>query len=133
MIILVITSLVCCQFIELDGCNLTVEELVNIGMGLYSVRLSEQAKENVKKARQVVDNILAEERGVQSYTCKAMLLYCLINVCSTCIIIITSPHTYLLNSLVTLLLFMLFLLSAYNTLFSIFTSFHCCVVGCYKV
>ena len=41
------------------------------------------------------------------YIIHAMLLYCMINVCSTSIIIITSPQTYMLNSFVTLLLFMI--------------------------
>ena len=48
---------------ELDGSSLNIEDLINIGMGLYSVRLSDVAVENVRQSRKVIDDILVQEKG----------------------------------------------------------------------
>lgn len=44
-----------------------IEELINIGMGVYSVKLSDNAIENVKKSRKVIDDILRDEKGMYRY------------------------------------------------------------------
>lgn len=49
--------------IELDGNSLVIEDLISIGMGVYSVKLSDQAIENVKKSRKVIDDILRDKKG----------------------------------------------------------------------
>ena len=51
------------QFVEVDGCSLSVEDLINIGMGLYQVKLSDSAIENVMQSRKIIDDIVEEEKG----------------------------------------------------------------------
>ena len=50
--------------IILDGCSLTLQDLIRIGKKEVQVGLSERAKENVIKGRAVVDNIVSEKKIV---------------------------------------------------------------------
>eukprot|EP00731_Ephydatia_muelleri_P002004 Em0001g2004a len=52
------------KWIALDGHSLRVEDLVKIGKGKYRVKLSEEAKVAVSKARKVVDDIVASGKVV---------------------------------------------------------------------
>eukprot|EP00731_Ephydatia_muelleri_P002035 Em0001g2035a len=52
------------EWIALDGHSLRVEDLVKIGKGKYRVKLSEEAKVAVSKARKVVDDIVASGKVV---------------------------------------------------------------------
>lgn len=50
--------------IEIDGNFLDVEDLINTGMGLYHVKLSEDAVKNVIRSRKIIDDIVEGEKTV---------------------------------------------------------------------
>lgn len=56
------------QWIELDGRSLTIDDLMKIGLGKYRVKLSEGAKEAVRKARAVVNDIVENHKVVYGIT-----------------------------------------------------------------
>lgn len=56
------------QWIELDGCSLSIPDLIKIGNGQYRVKLSEAAKEAVSEARTVVDDIVDNHKVVYGIT-----------------------------------------------------------------
>ena len=53
----------CTQCIEIDGNFLDVEDLINTGMGLYHVKLSEDAVKNVIRSRKIIDDIVEGEKS----------------------------------------------------------------------
>ncbi|XP_074646941.1 histidine ammonia-lyase-like isoform X2 [Tubulanus polymorphus] len=54
--------------IALDGCSLTPEDLVNLGKGLYKIKLTSESQNKVTKARQLVDDIVRENKTVYGIT-----------------------------------------------------------------
>ncbi|XP_011405902.1 PREDICTED: histidine ammonia-lyase-like [Amphimedon queenslandica] len=52
------------KVLSLDGYSLSIEDLIQIGLGKYRVQLSEEAIYRVKKAREVVDRIVEGDKGV---------------------------------------------------------------------
>ncbi|KAJ8248181.1 hypothetical protein GJAV_G00239230 [Gymnothorax javanicus] len=51
-------------FLYLDGKSLTTEDLVSLGKGLFKIKLTPGAEEGVKRSREVVDNIIAQNKVV---------------------------------------------------------------------
>ncbi|XP_061495513.1 histidine ammonia-lyase isoform X2 [Rhineura floridana] len=56
------------QYISLDGNSLTTEDLVNLGKGLYKIKLTPEAEIKVKESRDVIESILKERRVVYGIT-----------------------------------------------------------------
>ncbi|NXM85308.1 HUTH lyase, partial [Oenanthe oenanthe] len=56
------------QYISLDGNSLTTEDLVNLGKGLYKIKLSPEAEAKVKKSREVIERIVKEQTVVYGIT-----------------------------------------------------------------
>ncbi|XP_025921864.1 histidine ammonia-lyase isoform X2 [Apteryx rowi] len=52
------------QYISLDGNSLTTEDLVNLGKGLYKIKLTPEAEAKVKRSREVIERIVKEQTGV---------------------------------------------------------------------
>lgn len=52
------------EFISLDGNSLTTADLVNLGQGLFKIKLSPEAEERVVKGREVINTIIREDRVV---------------------------------------------------------------------
>ncbi|KAF4791557.1 Histidine ammonia-lyase [Turdus rufiventris] len=52
------------EFVEVDGNSLTTEDLVNLGKGLYKIKLTPEAEAKVKKSREVIERIVKEQTGV---------------------------------------------------------------------
>ncbi|KAG5846055.1 hypothetical protein ANANG_G00145670 [Anguilla anguilla] len=50
------------QCIALDGNSLTTEDLISLGKGLLRIKLTPEAEEGVKRAREIVDNIIAQDK-----------------------------------------------------------------------
>jgi histidine ammonia-lyase len=48
----------------LTGSNLTIESLMDLGTGKYRIELTPEAWQQVRKSREVVENILKEDRKV---------------------------------------------------------------------
>lgn len=49
--------------LSLDGYSLSIEDLIQIGLGKYRVQLSEEAIYRVKRSREVVDRIVEGDKG----------------------------------------------------------------------
>lgn len=56
------------EFISLDGNSLTSTDLVNLGRGLYKIKLTPEAEENVLQARELLDTIVKENKVVYGIT-----------------------------------------------------------------
>uniref|UniRef100_A0A8C5S7P9 Histidine ammonia-lyase n=1 Tax=Laticauda laticaudata TaxID=8630 RepID=A0A8C5S7P9_LATLA len=56
------------QYLYLDGNSLTTEDLVNLGKGLYKIKLTPEAEIRVQKSRDVIDSIISEQRVVYGIT-----------------------------------------------------------------
>uniref|UniRef100_A0A3Q3VQZ7 Histidine ammonia-lyase n=1 Tax=Mola mola TaxID=94237 RepID=A0A3Q3VQZ7_MOLML len=52
------------QYILLDGNSLTTADLVNLGQGSFKIKLTPEAEEKVKKGREVINALIAEDRVV---------------------------------------------------------------------
>ncbi|XP_053114270.1 histidine ammonia-lyase [Hemicordylus capensis] len=52
------------QYISLDGNCLTTEDLVNLGKGLYKIKLTPEAEAKVRASRDVIESIIKEQRVV---------------------------------------------------------------------
>ncbi|KAG7320443.1 hypothetical protein KOW79_016296 [Hemibagrus wyckioides] len=52
------------DFIELNGNNLTTADLVRLGKGIYKIKLSAEAEERVLGARDLIEKIISENKGV---------------------------------------------------------------------
>ncbi|ETE65791.1 Histidine ammonia-lyase [Ophiophagus hannah] len=51
-----------------DGNSLTTEDLVNLGKGLYKIKLTPEAEIRVQKSRDVIESIISEQRVVYGIT-----------------------------------------------------------------
>ncbi|XP_074431582.1 histidine ammonia-lyase isoform X2 [Larus michahellis] len=56
------------QYISLDGNSLTTEDLVNLGKGLYKIKLTPEAETKVKQSREVIERIVKEQTVVYGIT-----------------------------------------------------------------
>ncbi|NXX73828.1 HUTH lyase, partial [Urocolius indicus] len=56
------------QYISLDGNSLTTEDLVNLGKGLYKIKLTLEAEAKVKESREVIERIIKEQTVVYGIT-----------------------------------------------------------------
>uniref|UniRef100_A0A8C4K0L8 Histidine ammonia-lyase n=1 Tax=Dromaius novaehollandiae TaxID=8790 RepID=A0A8C4K0L8_DRONO len=56
------------QYISLDGNSLTTEDLVNLGKGLYKIKLTPEAEVKVKQSREVIERIVKEQTVVYGIT-----------------------------------------------------------------
>uniref|UniRef100_A0A672MAI7 Histidine ammonia-lyase-like n=1 Tax=Sinocyclocheilus grahami TaxID=75366 RepID=A0A672MAI7_SINGR len=56
------------QYISLDGNSLTSTDLVNLGKGLYKIKLSPEAEQKVVQSRELLDTIVKENKVVYGIT-----------------------------------------------------------------
>ncbi|XP_043943561.1 histidine ammonia-lyase isoform X1 [Protopterus annectens] len=56
------------EFVFLDGSTLSTEDLVSLGKGLYKIKLTPAAENKVKKSRDLLENIVNENRVVYGIT-----------------------------------------------------------------
>ncbi|NXI97374.1 HUTH lyase, partial [Psophia crepitans] len=56
------------QYISLDGNSLTTEDLVNLGKGLYKIKLTPEAETKVNQSREVIERIVKEQTVVYGIT-----------------------------------------------------------------
>ncbi|KAJ7414106.1 hypothetical protein WISP_86497 [Willisornis vidua] len=56
------------EFVEVDGNSLTTEDLVNLGKGLYKIKLTPEAEAKVKQSREVIERIVKEQTVVYGIT-----------------------------------------------------------------
>ncbi|XP_045623762.1 LOW QUALITY PROTEIN: histidine ammonia-lyase [Procambarus clarkii] len=56
------------EYLTLDGATLTPEDLTALGKGAYKIRLSQEAEEAVKAARELVERIIKEKKVVYGIT-----------------------------------------------------------------
>ncbi|XP_057281030.1 histidine ammonia-lyase isoform X2 [Pezoporus wallicus] len=56
------------QYIFLDGNSLTTEDLVNLGKGLYKIKLTPEAEAKVNESREVIERIVKEQTVVYGIT-----------------------------------------------------------------
>ncbi|OXB59843.1 hypothetical protein ASZ78_012397 [Callipepla squamata] len=56
------------QYISLDGNSLTTQDLVDLGKGLYKIKLTPEAEAKVKQSREVIERIVKEQRVVYGIT-----------------------------------------------------------------
>ncbi|XP_042201539.1 histidine ammonia-lyase-like [Callorhinchus milii] len=54
--------------IYLDGNNLTTEDLVSLGRGLYKIKLTEESEERIRQSRLLLENIVKENKVVYGIT-----------------------------------------------------------------
>ena len=52
------------EYLSLDGNSLSTDDLLQLGKGLFKIRLTKDSEEKVNKARKMVDNIVKENRVV---------------------------------------------------------------------
>uniref|UniRef100_A0A8D2LDQ3 Histidine ammonia-lyase n=1 Tax=Varanus komodoensis TaxID=61221 RepID=A0A8D2LDQ3_VARKO len=55
-------------YISLDGNSLTTEDLVNLGKGLYKIKLTPEAEIKVRESREVIESFVNEQRVVYGIT-----------------------------------------------------------------
>uniref|UniRef100_A0A7N4V5D6 Histidine ammonia-lyase n=1 Tax=Sarcophilus harrisii TaxID=9305 RepID=A0A7N4V5D6_SARHA len=56
------------KYIALDGDSLTTEDLVNLGKGLYKIKLTPEAEKRVQDSREVIESIVREKTVVYGIT-----------------------------------------------------------------
>uniref|UniRef100_A0A8D0D206 Histidine ammonia-lyase n=1 Tax=Sander lucioperca TaxID=283035 RepID=A0A8D0D206_SANLU len=56
------------EYISLDGNTLTSTDLVNLGRGLYKIKLTQEAERKVVQARELLDTIVKENKVVYGIT-----------------------------------------------------------------
>ena len=55
-------------FMSLDGCSLSIDDLVELGKGRYKIKLTTEAEEKVNASRALIDSIVKENRVVYGIT-----------------------------------------------------------------
>ncbi|CAL8261350.1 unnamed protein product [Merluccius merluccius] len=58
----------CSEYISLDGNSLTSTDLVNLGKGLYKIKLAAESETKVVQARELLDTIVKENKVVYGIT-----------------------------------------------------------------
>ena len=56
------------EYLSVDGNSLPTDDLLQLGKGLFKIRLTKDSEEKVNKARKMVDNIVKENRVVYGIT-----------------------------------------------------------------
>ncbi|XP_073506789.1 histidine ammonia-lyase [Phyllobates terribilis] len=56
------------QYIEIDGESLTTEDLLNLGKGLYKIKLTSEAEHRVTQSRLLIESIVKEQKVVYGIT-----------------------------------------------------------------
>ncbi|KAJ9595848.1 hypothetical protein L9F63_012950, partial [Diploptera punctata] len=56
------------EYLFLDGESLSTNDLRQLGKGCYKIKLTHDAEKKVKKARELVENILQEKKVVYGIT-----------------------------------------------------------------
>nr|XP_033808286.1 histidine ammonia-lyase [Geotrypetes seraphini] len=56
------------QYISIDGNSLTAEDLVNLGKGLFKIKLTLEAEHKVQQSRELIDSIVKEQKVVYGIT-----------------------------------------------------------------
>ncbi|XP_060699261.1 histidine ammonia-lyase isoform X2 [Hemiscyllium ocellatum] len=56
------------EYICLDGNHLTIEDLVQLGRGLYKIKLTTETEERIKQSRLLLENIVKENKVVYGIT-----------------------------------------------------------------
>lgn len=56
------------EYMLLDGNSLSTDDLLQLGKGLFKIRLTQDAEEKVNKARKMVDDIVKENKVVYGIT-----------------------------------------------------------------
>ncbi|XP_044133177.1 histidine ammonia-lyase [Bufo gargarizans] len=56
------------QYIEMDGESLTTGDLLNLGKGLYKIKLTAEAAQRVKQSRLLIESIVNEKKVVYGIT-----------------------------------------------------------------
>ncbi|XP_078531910.1 histidine ammonia-lyase isoform X1 [Lissotriton helveticus] len=56
------------QYMYLDGNSLTAEDLVNLGKGLYKIKLTPEAERKVKQSGELIEKIVKEQKVVYGIT-----------------------------------------------------------------
>ncbi|KAG8578027.1 hypothetical protein GDO81_010363 [Engystomops pustulosus] len=56
------------QYIEVDGESLTTEDLLNLGKGLFKIKLTAEAEQRVQQSRLLIESIVAEKKVVYGIT-----------------------------------------------------------------
>jgi len=56
------------NYLSLDGCSLSVDDLVQLGRGQFKIKLTSEAEEKVNASRNLIDRIVKENRVVYGIT-----------------------------------------------------------------
>ena len=56
------------EYISLDGNSLNTDDLLQLGMGKYKIRLTNESEARVIKARKMVDDIVIQNKTVYGIT-----------------------------------------------------------------
>ena len=56
------------DYMHMDGYSLSTDDLLQLGKGLYKIRLTKESEEKVNKARQMVEDIVKENKVVYGIT-----------------------------------------------------------------
>jgi len=56
------------EYISLDGNSLNTDDLLQLGMGKYKIRLTNESEARVVKARKMVDDIVSQNKTVYGIT-----------------------------------------------------------------
>merc|ERR1719193_113876 len=56
------------EYLLLDGCSLATDDLLQLGKGRYKIKLTKEAEEKVVASRNVIDNIVKDNRVVYGIT-----------------------------------------------------------------
>lgn len=56
------------EYLALDGNSLATDDLLQLGKGMYKIRLTKESEERVTKSRKMVDDIVKENRTVYGIT-----------------------------------------------------------------
>ena len=56
------------EYISLDGNSLNTDDLLQLGMGKYKIRLTNESEARVIKARKMVDDIVSQNKTVYGIT-----------------------------------------------------------------
>ena len=56
------------EYMFLDGCSLSTDDLLQLGKGRYKIKMTKDAEEKVKKSRNVIDKIVKDNNVVYGIT-----------------------------------------------------------------
>ncbi|QQP42394.1 Histidine ammonia-lyase, partial [Caligus rogercresseyi] len=56
------------NYLHLDGCSLSTDDLLQLGKGCYKIRLTRESEEKVNEARKMVEDIVKGNQAVYGIT-----------------------------------------------------------------